>query len=111
MLSERLSVSDHPGASRHPSCTRRGAPRAKTIRLVDALWTVLPLNGEVGNAEVLTLRAGYRPVGGKRLRTIRQCRIVGFDQGRFRRSSRPDDGNPAEREHRYLGYDHDRFLR
>jgi len=25
MLFERFSVSDHPGASRHPSCTRRGA--------------------------------------------------------------------------------------
>src|SRR5262245_57017409 len=30
MLSERLSVSDHPGASRHPSCTRRGT-RARTV--------------------------------------------------------------------------------
>ena len=30
MLAERSSVSDHPGASRHPSCTRRGA-RARTV--------------------------------------------------------------------------------
>ena len=33
MLFERLSVSDHPGASRHPSCTRRGA-RARTVFLI-----------------------------------------------------------------------------
>src|SRR6478672_6637560 len=38
MLSERMSVSDHPGASRHPSCTRRGA-RARTVFLI---WTALP---------------------------------------------------------------------
>jgi hypothetical protein len=37
MLSERLSVSDHPGAARHPSCTRRGA-RARTVFLI---WTVV----------------------------------------------------------------------
>ena len=29
-LTERLLVSDHPGASRHPSCTRRGAWLAET---------------------------------------------------------------------------------
>src|SRR5690349_4171525 len=38
MLSARLSVSDHPGASRHPSCARRGV-RARTIFVI---WTVLP---------------------------------------------------------------------
>ena len=38
MLSERLSVSDHPGAARHPSCSRRGA-RARTVFLI---WKVLP---------------------------------------------------------------------
>jgi len=30
MLPARLPVSDHPGASRHPSCARRGA-RARTV--------------------------------------------------------------------------------
>src|SRR5262245_11311329 len=59
MRAERLSVSDHPGASRHPSCTRRGA-RARTVfgnldssafakegnvRVPTVSWTALPIPG------------------------------------------------------------------
>src|SRR5215510_12464072 len=75
MRAERLSVSDHPGASRHPTCTRRGA-RARTVfRNLDSSfakegWLRHKENGPVP----LLAQTGWLfkpPIIKKRVRSIR----------------------------------------
>ena len=58
MLFQRFSVSDHPGASRHPSCTRRGARASRTV-LVNRTAMVLDLI-EFGNQKTRGVFRGVR---------------------------------------------------
>ena len=85
MLSERLSVSDHPGASRHPSCTRRGAFCAASLATLVLILTFFALlvsaqstQVDVSGAWAVTLEAPRGDVDFRMWIVQKGSRLTGY---------------------------------